>query len=101
MVTAEADLLSYVIRVSLTLALMVLCAVVFFRFSKGRGWIKQNTAYVKIMASLPLGRDVFFVLRCGPDVIAVVSGSTGVRLMGRWKYEEWAQWDEEENRSGK
>lgn len=69
---------------------MAIAAVVFVRFAGSRGWAKQNDAHVKIMASLPVGKDVFFVLRCGPDVIALTSGHTGTRLMGRWKYEEWA-----------
>ena len=51
----------------------------------------QGSACVKLMASLPLGKDVFFVLRCGPDVIALTSGNNGTRLIGRWKYEDWVR----------
>ncbi|MDR1875274.1 MAG: hypothetical protein LBQ90_09735 [Synergistaceae bacterium] len=46
------------------------------------------------MASLPLGKDVFFVLRCGPEVFALTSGAGGTRLICRWKYEEWLRYDE-------
>ncbi|GHV33138.1 hypothetical protein FACS1894187_00640 [Synergistales bacterium] len=73
----------------MALVVMAIAAVVFVRFAGSRGWAKQSSARVKIIASLPVGKDVFFVLRCGPDVLALTSGQTGTRLMGRWKYEEW------------
>ena len=44
---------------------------------------------VELLASLPLGKDVFFVVRCGPDVLAFTLGGSGTCAMGRWKYEEW------------
>lgn len=47
---------------------------------------------VEVLSSLPLGKGVFFVVRCGPDVLAfTLSGSGGACLMGRWSYEEWRQ----------
>jgi hypothetical protein len=52
------------------------------------------------MTSLPLGRDVFFVLRCGPEVLALTSGHAGTRLIGRWKYEDWLRWEKEEKLEG-
>lgn len=61
----------------------------FLRFAKRRGWVQKSSAAVNIIASLPVGRDVFFVVRCGPDVFALVSGHNGTNLIGRWKYEEW------------
>ncbi|MDR3231594.1 MAG: hypothetical protein LBT65_09135 [Synergistaceae bacterium] len=80
-------------RVALALLMMSLAAVVFVALGRKKGWVRQNRADVKIMASLPLGRDVFFVLRCGPEVIALTSGSGGTRLISRWKYEEWIRYD--------
>ena len=100
MFTEEFGLLSYLARVALALALMGGVAVIFLSFAKRRGWVKQNEAYVKVMASLPLGKDVFFVLRCGPDVFALASGHTGTRVIGRWKYEEWLHLEDKE-RGGK
>jgi hypothetical protein len=70
----------------------------FVGLAKNRGWVRQDGAHVKIMASLPLGKDVFFVLKCGPDVLALASGQGGTRLLGRWKYEEWLRL--EDNREG-
>jgi hypothetical protein len=87
--TAEIGLAPYLIRVILALGVMVAIAIIFVGLAKNKGWVRQNTAHVKIMASLPLGKDVFFVLRCGPEVFALTSGHAGTRLLGRWKYEEW------------
>ncbi len=96
MATGEVDLMSYLVRIVLALIVMSVSAFVFVYFAKNKGWVRQNEAHVKIMASLPLGKDVFFVLRCGPEVIALTSGAAGTRLMGRWNYEEWMQREENE-----
>ena len=98
MITERIDLLPYLIRVLLDLAIMTTVAFVVIGLAKKRGWIRQNEAHVKMMASLPLGKDVFFVLRCGPDVFAVTSGQAGTRLIGRWKYEDWLLLEEMEER---
>lgn len=74
-------------RVGLTVAVLAAAGFFIARFYGRAGG--RGVAHVKILASLPLGKDVFFVLRCGPDVFALTSGHTGVRLLGRWKYEEW------------
>ena len=73
-------------------------AYFFMRHAKNKGWMKQSTC-VEVIASLPVGKDVFFVLRCGPDVFALTSGNAGTRLIGRWKYEEWIGWEEKERKS--
>jgi hypothetical protein len=74
---------------------MAVAAVVLVRFVKSGGRPGRSGARVEVMASLPLGKDVFFVLRCGPDVFALTSGHAGTHLIGRWKYEEWLRWEEE------
>jgi hypothetical protein len=73
----------------LALAMMGVIAFIFVGWAKKKGWVRRNEANVKIMASLPLGKDVFFVLRCGPEVWALTSGPGGTRLLSRWKYDEW------------
>ena len=96
-VAVEPNLLLYTLRVAIALAVMGLGAFFFTRYAKSKGWAKQN-AHVEVIASLPLGKDVFFVLRCGPDVFALTSGHTGTRLIGRWRYEDWIRWEENERR---
>jgi hypothetical protein len=87
--TAEVGLTPYLVRVVLALTVMIIGVIVFVGLAKNKGWVRRNAAHVKIMASLPLGKDVFFVLRCGPEVFALTSGHAGTHLLGRWKYEEW------------
>ena len=101
LITEEIGLLPYLIRVLLALAIMAVVAFVVVALGKKKGWVRQNEAHVKMMASLPLGKDVFFVLRCGPDVLAVASGQTGTRLIGRWKYEEWLRLEETGEKGGR
>lgn len=51
---------------------------------------KNNNANIKILASLHLtGRDIFYVIKCGSEVIAFVSGSAGFCNLGKWNYEDW------------
>ena len=88
-VTGEPSLVFYVLRVAIALAILSVGAFFFVRHAKSRGWVKQDGSFVDVIASLPIGKDVFFVLRCGPDVFAFTSGNSGARLVGRWKYEEW------------
>lgn len=89
MTTNDVDLVSYLLRVLLALAVMGFFALLFVRTAKSKGWARQSGVKVEIVASLPLGKDVFFVLRCGPDVIALTSGRTGISVIGRWTYDEW------------
>lgn len=86
---ADVSLVAYLVRVSLALAILSLCALCLVRCSRKRGGGVRDGAAVELLASLPVGKDVFFVVRCGPDVLAFTSGATGSRLMGRWKYHDW------------
>ncbi len=94
MITGEAGLVSYLIRVVLALVVMGAAAGLFVAWGRRKGWVRQGQAHIKILASLPLGKDVFFVLQCGPDVFALTSGHAGTCLIGRWKYEDWIRWEE-------
>lgn len=85
----DPSLVTYLTRVSLALVLLMLSAALLVRFARGRREGVRDDGAVKLLASLPVGKDVFFVLRCGPDVVAFTSGAGGTCLMGRWKYEEW------------
>ena len=88
------DLTGYLLRVFIALTVLSLCAFLFVRNAKrkARGG-KGSGVAVEILSSLPLGKGVFFVVRCGPDVLAFTlsGGSGGACLMGRWSYEEWCR----------
>ncbi|MBQ7196225.1 MAG: hypothetical protein IJS40_02310 [Synergistaceae bacterium] len=71
---------------------MSLGALLFIKYAKKHNLNMKSASAVKIemLSSLHLtGRDIFFVVRCGPDVIAFVLSQGGACLMGRWSYEEW------------
>lgn len=83
------------LRIFLSLALLALAGygAVLYTRRKMPGRTSEN---LKVLASLPLGRDVLFLVRCGPDVLAIATGSAGARVIGRWKYEEWIRSTDEE-----
>ena len=87
--TVDSGLVAYLLRVFVALAILSLCVFSLVRFSKRKRQKETEVAAVKLLTSLPLGKDVFFVVRCGPDVLAFTLGAGGSCLMGRWKYEEW------------
>ncbi|NLB82880.1 MAG: hypothetical protein GX791_01410 [Synergistaceae bacterium] len=83
------------LRIGLSLTLLALTGygVVLYTRRRTPGRTSGN---LKILASLPLGRDVLFLVRCGPDVLAITTGSAGARVIGRWRYEEWIRSTDEE-----
>ena len=88
--TGSPSLVAYLLRVLIALAVLSLCAFLLVRGAGKRARRVSGDAAVELLASLPLGKDVFFVVRCGPDVLAFTSGGGGACLMGRWRYEEWS-----------
>ncbi|MBQ3402897.1 MAG: hypothetical protein IJG65_05960 [Synergistaceae bacterium] len=71
---------------------MSICAVVLVKYLKKHSINGKSAQNVEIISSLRLtAGDIFFVVHCGPDVIAFVSGSHGTCLMGRWSYEKWTE----------
>nr|WP_315101150.1 hypothetical protein [uncultured Fretibacterium sp.] len=86
---AEPDLFVYLTRVLVALGVLSVSAFVFVRCAKKKNGSDGEGVPVRVLTSLPVGKDVFFVVRCGPDVLAFTSGGGGSRLMGRWTYEDW------------
>ena len=86
----------YLLKVFVTLVIFCVGAAIFVRYMKKKGHI-NNSDSVRILASLRLSsRDVFFVLKCGGYVLAIViSGNNGAHLMGRWTYDEWIKNNDE------
>ena len=60
------------------------------KYLKKHNFNVKGTSSVEILASLRLSsRDVFFVVHCGPDVIAFTLSQNGACLMGRWNFDDW------------
>lgn len=69
---------------------MSACAYILVRYFKKNNSTLSGTREAEIITSLRLtGRDIFFVVRCGPDVIAFTVGNNGTCLLGRWSCDEW------------
>ena len=78
------------IRAVAALILMSAFAFVLVKFTKRKNLNAKDSRNVEIITSLRLSaRDIFLVVRCGPDVIAFTVGPHGSSLMGRWSYDEW------------
>lgn len=88
------SLVGYMIRIGLSLAILALAGYGMVLYSRRTAPLKAKGA-ANIMASLPLGKDVLFIVRLGPDVVALASGGAGTRVIGRWRYEDWKQFEDE------
>jgi hypothetical protein len=88
------SLTGYMLRVGLGLALLALAGggIVFFHRRRAPRSVKGA---VGVLASLPLGRDVLFIVRLGPEVFALTTGNSGTRVISRWPYEEWKRFGDE------
>lgn len=86
------SLAAYVMRAAAVLIAMSACSYFLVRYFKKNNITLNGTREAEILTSLRLtGRDIFFVVRCGPDVIAFTLGPGGACLMGRWSYEDWCR----------
>ena len=80
------------LRAVTALIVMSACAYFLVRYVKKNNVALNGTRDAEILTSLRLTvRDVFFVVRCGPDVLAFTVGPQGSCLMGRWSYDEWLE----------
>ncbi|MBR1487124.1 MAG: hypothetical protein IJ597_07725 [Synergistaceae bacterium] len=81
---------------------MSLSVFIFAKFFKkyfpNAAGIGSESVKIKILSSLRLtSRDVFFVVHCGPDVIAFVLTGSSACLLGKWSYEKWNENNEKRN----
>jgi hypothetical protein len=88
---------AYLSKVILALVILAIAGWLLLYISKRKGWIQKGSDKLYIVSSLSLGREIFIVIRCGPEIIAIVSGPSGSKLMGRWGIEEWSDSEREKN----
>ena len=86
------SLAAYVLRAAAALIVMCVCAVVLVKYYRKHNINLNGSRDVEVLSSLRLtARDIFFVVRCGPEVIAFTVSPSGTSLMGRWNYHEWLE----------
>lgn len=90
------SLTAYMIKIGLSVALFAIAGYGVVLWSRRTAPLMAKGT-VKVLTSLPLGKDVLFVVRCGPDVIVLTSGGTGTRVIGRWRYEDWIKYEQEDS----
>ena len=88
----DVSLTAYLLRAVTALAIMSACAYFMVKYFRKHNINLNGTNEAEVLTSLRLtGRDIFFVVRCGPDVIAFTVGQGGTCLLGRWNYDEWRE----------
>lgn len=80
---------SYLFRMFLALIGIGACAWLALRFAQKRGISRPKRGDLCLLATLPLGHEVVYLVRCGPDVVAFVSGKNGALFLGRWGLRDW------------
>lgn len=88
----DANLAGYVAR--MFLALFILGAVGFAAVKVLPGKFRAAArGRLKLVGALNLGRDVIYLVRVGPDVIALFAGRAGSTVLARWSAEEWDDYE--------
>ena len=86
------SLAAYLLRAVTALIVMSACGYVMVKYFRKNNITLNGTHEAEIIASLRLtGRDIFFAVKCGPDVIAFTVGPQGTCLLGRWSCDEWVK----------
>ena len=68
------------------------CALILVKYLRKNSPNSKGSHNVEIITSLRLtGRDMFFVVHCGPEVLAFTIGQNGAVLMGKWSYDDWTK----------
>jgi len=80
---------SYLFRMFLALIGIGACAWLALRFAQKRGISRPKRGDLCLLATLPLGHEVVYLVRCGPDVVAFVSDKNGALFLGRWGLRDW------------
>ena len=85
---AETDFFTYIVRVSIGLLLFALAGWLLVRFYGPKTGVPRESG-VEVRAVVPLGRDLLRVIRCGPEVVVLLTSKGETQVIGRWAREEW------------
>jgi hypothetical protein len=96
-VAADGDfgLGGYLFRVLLAFSILGVAGWALVKFGPRRFNLLRPDPRARVLSLVPLGRSVLYVLRLGPQVVAVLIGKNGAQVLGRWSREEWTE-DEHE-----
>jgi hypothetical protein len=75
-------------------ALLLFGALAYFAFKFLPGRLgSMSRGHIKIIGAVNLGRDMMYIARLGPEVVAFLCGRTGSVILGRWSAEEWDDYE--------
>ncbi|GHV28865.1 hypothetical protein FACS1894167_06990 [Synergistales bacterium] len=78
----------YLMRILIAFALLGGAGYAAAKFLPKRfGW--KGGGKLRVIGALSLGRDMVYVIRVGPEVIAVFSGKSSTEVIGQWSFDEW------------
>jgi hypothetical protein len=80
----------YIIKMLLALAALGAGGWALVRFLPGRA---SSRGHIRILGAASVGRDMLYIVRAGPDVIAFLSSKGGSSVIGRWNAEEWDDYE--------
>lgn len=89
----DASIAGYVTKMILALLLLGGAGYALVRYLPGRFRISQR-GRLYLIEAISLGRDAVYVVRIGPEVVALFVGRTGTNILGRWRLEEWEELEE-------
>jgi hypothetical protein len=90
--TIDTMLAEFTTKMILAVAVLGLLGYAAVKFLPGR-WGTGGHGHIKVMGMLNVGRDMIYIVKTGPDVVAFVSGRTGPAVLGRWSLEEWDDYE--------
>lgn len=88
----DAAFSGYVARVVIALLLLGVLAYFALKFLPGR-FGAMSRGHIKIICAANLGRDMMYIARLGPEVVAFLCGRFGSVVLGRWSAEEWDDYE--------
>ena len=86
------SLSGYAARVVVYLALLGVVGYVAVKFLPGR-FSAGGRGHIRILGMLNVGREVIYIVKTGPEVVAYASGRAGIAVLGRWNLEEWDDYE--------
>jgi hypothetical protein len=88
----DAAFSEFAVKITLALAILGLLGYAAVKFLPGR-LLAGGKGHIKIIGAAGVGRDMLYIVKTGPDVVAFLSGRTGATILGRWGIEEWDDYE--------
>jgi hypothetical protein len=82
----------YVTRMALALLIMGALGYLAVKYLPGRLGSRAR-GHIRVISALSLGRDMMYIVKTGPEVVAFLSGRNGSVVLGRWSLEEWDDYE--------